>query len=154
MKITQALLAEHVVFHNLFDYLERTVPKLETVAEVRALASLLASMLKMHSQVEDDLLIQPLEPSFCQLGHHENFHEEHDEIEEDLELIRTTRTPAQSKRLLIRAVASSRRHFDKEERIVFALAERQLSAESLKLLGRQWVERRTLTLVWSAAEKA
>lgn len=144
MKITQALLAEHVVFHNLFDYLERAVPRLEVVAEVRALAALLESMLKLHSQVEDDLLIQTLEPSMCQLGHHENFHDEHDEIEADLAQIRTARGLAQSKRLLLRAVALSRRHFDKEERIVFPLAEKQLSAESQERLGRLWAEQRML----------
>ncbi|MFT5490368.1 MAG: hypothetical protein ACI8V5_000715, partial [Limisphaerales bacterium] len=31
MKITEALLAEHVVFHNLFDHLEKALPKAETV---------------------------------------------------------------------------------------------------------------------------
>ena len=147
MKITQALLAEHVVFHNLFDCLEQTVPKLEMVAEVKVLAALLESMLKLHSQVEDDLLIQPLEPSFCQLGHHENFHDEHDEIEDHLEQVRAARTLAKSKRELLRAVALSRRHFDKEERIVFPLAERQLSAESQKRLGQLWTEQRNLAVV-------
>jgi hemerythrin-like domain-containing protein len=146
MKIVQALLAEHVVFHTLFDYLERATPRLKTVAEVRALADLLASMLEEHSVVEDQLLIEPLEPSFCQLGQDRNFHEEHEEIERHLASIHTTRKLATAKRLLILAVTWSRKHFDKEERIVFPLAQKQLSARSQELLGKHWTERRKLAV--------
>ena len=34
MKITEALLAEHLVFHNLFDHIEAAAPGLKTLAEV------------------------------------------------------------------------------------------------------------------------
>ena len=39
MKITDVLRAEHAVFHNLFDHIEATVPRLKTLAEVKALAT-------------------------------------------------------------------------------------------------------------------
>mgnify|MGYP003349324693 CR=1 FL=1 len=61
MKITEALLAEHVVFHNLFDYVERATPKLRTLAEVRVLADLLDAMLESHGQIEDKLVMEPLD---------------------------------------------------------------------------------------------
>ena len=146
MKIVQALLAEHVVFHSLFDHLERVTPKLKTVAEVRALADMLSVMLDEHSAVEDQLLIEPLEPSFCQLGQDRNFHEEHEEIDRHLASIRTTRTLTAAKRLLLLAVTWSRKHFDKEERIVFPLAEKLLSARSQEMLGKRWTERRKLAV--------
>ena len=38
MKITEALLAEHIVFHNIFDYIERVLPDVKTLAEVKSLA--------------------------------------------------------------------------------------------------------------------
>jgi len=142
MKITQALMAEHVVFHNLFDYMERTVPNLKTLAEVRTLAQLLEAMLMLHSEVEDELLIEPLEPSICQLGHDENFHAEHEGIDEDLVQICKTRRVSQAKQLLLRAVLASRKHFDKEERLVFPLAEKQLSLRSLEALGKRWAKQR------------
>ncbi|MDA1274219.1 MAG: hemerythrin domain-containing protein [Verrucomicrobia bacterium] len=144
MKITEALLAEHVVFHNLFDYVEDAVPKLKTLAEVKTLARLLGSMLETHSRVEDQLLIEPLEPSFSHMGQAENFHAEHEEIEVDLARLRTTRVLREAKRCLLKAVLASRKHFDKEERIVFPLAERQLSAKSLAVLGKRWEEQRTI----------
>lgn len=147
MKITEALIAEHVVFHHLFDHVEHVVPKLKTLAEVKTLARLLETMLETHSKVEDQLLIEPLEPSFSQMGQAENFHSEHQEIEEDLGKLRSIRRLAEAKRLLIKAVLLSRKHFDKEERIVFPLAERQLTAKSLTLLGKQWESQRTAPIV-------
>jgi hemerythrin-like domain-containing protein len=146
MKITEALLAEHVVFHNLFDYVERTLPKLLSLAEVRALSSLLETMLKVHSHVEDRLLIDPLEAAFAQMAQAENFHDEHEQIEQDLEYISGERRIASAKQRLLKAVVLSRKHFDKEERIVFPLAERQLSAQSLLLLGQRWEEQRTVPI--------
>ena len=147
MKITEALLAEHVVFHHLFDYVERTVPKIKSLAEVRALSTLLETMLKTHSKVEDHLLIDPLEAAFSQMGQADNFHEEHDEIEASLVSVRSARRVADARKRLLQAVVLSRKHFDKEERIVFPLAEKQLSAKSLQVLGRRWEEQRTIPIV-------
>jgi len=51
MKITEALLTEHLVFHSLFDHIEGTVADLKTIGEIKALASLLENLLKAHSDV-------------------------------------------------------------------------------------------------------
>jgi hemerythrin-like domain-containing protein len=147
MKITEALLAEHVVFHNLFDYVERTLPKIKTLAEVRALSSLLETMLRNHSNVEDHLLIDPLEAAFAQMGQADNFHDEHAEIEDGLDRIKGLRRVAAAKTCLLQAVVLCRKHFDKEERIVFPMAERQLSPKSLLALGRRWEEQRTVPVL-------
>src|SRR3990172_6534667 len=53
MKITEALLAEHAVFHTLFDHVERTVPRVRTAAEVRSLAILLQTVMAPHTKAED-----------------------------------------------------------------------------------------------------
>jgi hemerythrin-like domain-containing protein len=143
MKITEALLAEHVVFHHLFDYAENTVPKLKTLAEIHALSCVIETMLQNHTHVEDHLLIAPLEAAFSQMGQADNFHEEHQHIEEQLGLIIRTRRLSDAKQRLLAAVTLCRKHFDKEERIVFPLAEKQLSQKSLLLLGKRWEEQRT-----------
>jgi hemerythrin-like domain-containing protein len=49
----------------------------------------------------------------------------------------------EGKQRLMAAVTLCRRHLDKEERIVFPMAEKQLSAKSLLLLGKRWEEQRT-----------
>jgi hemerythrin-like domain-containing protein len=142
MKITQALQAEHVVYHNLFDHVEKTAPRLRTLAEVRTLARLLARMLEVHSLVEDELLVEPLEPSLHQLGQHESFHGEHEEMDRLLAGVQTTRSVAAARQMLTRAVHLCRRHFDKEERLVFPLAEKVLSEKTLADLGRRWERQR------------
>jgi hemerythrin-like domain-containing protein len=147
MKITEALLAEHVVFHNLFDYVERTLPKTQTLAEVRAFSSLLETMLKIHSKVEDHLLLDPLEASFAQMGQADNFHEEHEEIEAGLGRVAKMRRVPEAKECLLKSVVLCRKHFDKEERIVFPMAEKQLSPKSLLFLGRRWEEQRTVPVL-------
>jgi hemerythrin-like domain-containing protein len=146
MKITEALLAEHVVFHNLFDYVERTLPKVKTLAEVRTVSSLLETMLRIHSKVEDHLLFDPLDAAISQMGQAENFHEEHEEIDQGLQSIKSIQRLAEAKKRLLKAVVLSRKHFDKEERIVFPMAEKQLSAKSLLVLGRRWEEQRTVPI--------
>ena len=142
MKITAILCAEHAVFHNLFDHIEATAPRLATLAEVRSVASLLETLLCAHSRTEDELLIEPLEHCFEQIGHRETFHDEHDGIEQELAGVQRVRTLKAARKLLLAAVESARHHLDKEERIVFPMAERVLKAKTLLSLGADWSKRR------------
>jgi hemerythrin-like domain-containing protein len=143
MKITEALFAEHLVFHNVFDHIEAAAPKLKTLGEVRSLAALMEMLLKAHGDTEDNLFIGPLEHCFEQIGQRETFHQEHVEIDESLKRIQKAKQVKEARRLLLSAVGYSRRHFDKEERIVFPLAERVLKSKTLTELGRAWMDQRT-----------
>ena len=67
MKITEALFAEHLVFHNMFDHIEASAPKLKTLAEVKSMAAMMEQLLKEHSDTEDELFIGPLEHCFEQI---------------------------------------------------------------------------------------
>jgi hemerythrin-like domain-containing protein len=142
MKITDVLRAEHAVFHNLFDHIEATVPRLKTLAEVKLLAAVVEKVHGPHSQTEDDLFIEPLEPYFDQMGQRETFHDEHEHIEAALLKVQKAKTFKDAKKILLNAIAASRKHFDKEERIVFPLAERILKVKTLSELGHQWLHRR------------
>ena len=143
MKITEALFAEHLVFHNMFDHIEAAAPKLKTLAEVKSLAALMESLLKSHSDTEDEMFIGPLEHCFEQIGQRDAFLEEHQEIDISLKNVQVTKDFKKARLLLLSAVAYSRRHFDKEERIVFPLAERVLKNKTLTALGQTWIEQRT-----------
>ena len=142
MKITDVLRAEHAVFHNLFDHIETAVPKLKTMAEVKVLAAAVEKVHAPHSKTEDDLFIEPLEPYFDQMGQQETFHDEHEQIEAALNAVQKARTLKEAKKILLNAITASRQHFDKEERIVFPMAERILKAKTLSELGKQWLHRR------------
>lgn len=143
MKITDALLAEHVVFHALFDHIERSAVRLKTLGEVRALADLLEAMLVQHSKAEDELLMNYLDDSIEQMGHHETFHEEHELIERHLGAVRSAKGLKSARKLLVDAVVGARKHFDKEERLVFPLAEKVISYHNIMKLGQQWLDKRS-----------
>ncbi len=144
MKITDALFAEHVVFHNMFDHVEAVASRLKTLAEIKCLAATVEILLRGHSQTEDKLFIGPLEHCFEQIGQRETFHGEHQKIERDLELIRKAKRLKPARALLLSVVVASRKHFDKEERIVFPMAEQVLNSKTLTDLGRSWKEQRQL----------
>ena len=143
MKITEALFAEHVVFHNLFDHIESTLPNLKTLAEIKTMASIMEAMLKGHSNTEDDLFIGPLEHCFEQIGQRDGFIDEHREIDGSLREVQEAARMDQARRMLLQAVRYSRVHFDKEERVVFPMAERLLKEETLESLGKAWMNQRT-----------
>ena len=142
MKITEALLAEHLVFHNLFDHIEKVAPKLKTLAEIKALAALAETMLAGHSKTEDELFMGPLEPAFEQIGQRETFHHEHELIDQNLVLVQKARQLKEGRHLLLTTVLLCRSHFDKEERIVFPMAERILKSKTLLDLGQSWMNQR------------
>jgi len=146
MKITDILRAEHTVFHHLFDYIEATVPRLKTLAEVKSFATLADKVMAPHSKTEDDLFIEPLEHCFEQIGQRETFHHEHELIQQTFAKVHKARELAVAKKLLLGAMTASRKHFDKEERIVFPMAERILKAKTLTDLGDEWMKRREAKL--------
>lgn len=142
MKITEALVAEHLVFHNLLDHVEKVAPVMKTLAELKSLAALTAAMLDAHSRTEDALLIAPLEPSFEQLGQRQTFHDEHHLIDENLALVQKAKSLKEGRHLLLTTVMLARNHFDKEERIVFPMAEKILKTKTLNELGQTWLDQR------------
>lgn len=146
MKITDILRAEHTVFHHLFDHVEKTAPRLKTLGEVKSLAVLVDKVMSPHSRTEDELFIEPLEHCFEQIGQRETFHHEHELIEEALRKISKSRDLKLARKLLIGVITASRKHFDKEERIVFPMAERVLNARTLSDLGNEWMKRREAAL--------
>lgn len=138
MKITDALIAEHVVFHTLFDTTEAILDEGRSLEEIRAVARLLTDLLDRHSVAEHDLLLPFIDPYLEHIGQMKNFHKEDDVIVETLKRVTTCESAEEAKKLLKRAVQFSREHFDKEERIVFPLAEKNLKLESLQKLGEEW----------------
>jgi hemerythrin-like domain-containing protein len=143
MKITEALLAEHLVFHNMLDHIETTTPKLKTLPEIKSLATLMESMLKAHSRTEDELFLGPLEHCFEHMGQRDAFLKEHEAMDKSLRRIRRAPRVVEARKALLAAIAETRRHFDQEERIVFPMAGRILKAETLETLGQTWMEQRT-----------
>ena len=142
MKITEALLAEHVVFHNIFDHIERVVPKLKTLGEVVGWAELMENLLLAHGKAEEDLVFAPLNHHLEQIGQRDSFEHEHREIDNSLLRVKSAKRVPEARQLLLEAVTASRAHFDREERIVFPLAEKVMKDKTLRELGKVWMKQR------------
>jgi hemerythrin-like domain-containing protein len=104
-------------------------------------------MLKAHSDTEDELFIGPLDHCFEQIGQREALITEHEEMDGTLQKVQQAPRLEGAREQLLRAVVHSRKHFDREERIVFPMAESALKAETLESLGQAWVNQRTRVTV-------
>ena len=69
------------------------------------------------------------------------------EIDGNLARVKKATQVNKARELLLAAVAYSRRHFDKEERVVFPMAERVLKNKTLTALGQTWMNERTRVAV-------
>ncbi|MCK4975315.1 MAG: hemerythrin domain-containing protein [Anaerolineales bacterium] len=147
MKITDALLGEHAVFYAQFDHLEQAIPAANSIAQVKSLGAMLAAALASHAQMEEELLFTTLEPHIGSMGPLAVMRTEHDEIEKSLERLPMLREVDQVRELLLKVVTVAREHFPKEEQVLYPMANKTLSAETLIDLGAQWAARRAITLV-------
>lgn len=138
MKITETLVAEHAVFRNVFDSIERTLPKIRSLAEIKLIASLVESMLVRHAEAENDIAFLAVDHTLAEQGHLSSMHEEHNEIDVSLKQVQAATKVAEAKRLLKFAMLASRAHFKSEERKVFPLVEKVLKDDTLIKLNQAY----------------
>lgn len=141
MRITDALRAEHTIYLNVFDQIERVLPSLTTPGEVRTMAHIIEGLLESHASRETNLAYLALDHVLAEKGDLDRMHEDHHEIDARLKRVAGANTSAEARRLLKAAIQSSREHFRLEEKTLFPLLERVLERETLTSLGRSWLER-------------
>ena len=141
MKITEALIAEHRIFLSVFDQIERVLTQMTTVAEIKALASVIEGMLEGHAGTETNLAYLALDHVMHEKGQLDQLHEEHHEIDASLRRVQQALDCPEARSLLQTAIEASRRHFRFEEEVVFPLLERVLQDETLTELGTTWSQR-------------
>jgi hemerythrin-like domain-containing protein len=148
MRITDALLGEHAVFYAQFAHLEQSVPAATALESVQAQAALLAAALGTHARMEDELLFVALEPHLgTQMGPLVVMRSEHEQIEAALEAVPEVADLDEARRQLLAAIEVARGHFAKEEQILFPTAQQVVGDEKLQELGRQWSQRRGVTVI-------
>lgn len=141
MKITEALLAEHVIFLSVFDQIEGVLPSLTTPVEVVTMARIVEGLLEGHAKTETNLAYLALDHVQEQSGELKHMHQDHHEIDDRLRQVRTANTCGEARRLLKGAITASREHFRAEESGVFPLLEKVLQEETLTALGQKWMQR-------------
>ncbi len=138
MTITDVLVIEHRIFAHIFMEVERTLPRMTTLAEVRALAGLIESLLAGHGGTESDLAYLAYDHVMQDRGRLERLHQEHEEIDANLRLVQSARDYPQARRLLEAALRGAREHMRFEELHVFPLLEQTLQPKTLTELAATW----------------
>ena len=97
--------------------------------------------------MEDELLFAALEPH---LGKHDGplaiMRAEHEEMKRLLWQIEDAVESDEAIVLVEEALSAARRHFQKEEQVLFPMAQRLLGDEELTRLGSAWAEARRVTI--------
>jgi len=146
MIITDAFLGEHAVFYAQFEHMGQIIPATESLSKVKTQGAMLASALRGHAQLEEELLFQILEPHIGAMGPLAVMRSEHDQIESAFESLPDQKELGQAQELLLTVISTARNHFAKEEQILYRMAKQALSPEQLSDLGDQWAKRRAVTL--------
>jgi hemerythrin-like domain-containing protein len=141
MKITETLVTEHRIFLGVFEQIDRLLPDVRTVAEIRRLACLVEGLLERHGGNETELAYLALDHVLQDKGRLDRLHQEHQEIDGRLREVQTAPNCATARRLLGSALSAARDHFQFEERFVFPLLEATLAPGTLAELGADWRQR-------------
>ena len=104
-------MAEHQMFCFVFDQIDRVLPGLEGLEEVRRAARLIEGLLLSHAQVEHELLILARDQAPANQRRYDRCSVEHQEIDGQLTRVRSARKIDRARSLLRAAMAASRKHF-------------------------------------------
>lgn len=139
--ITDALFGEHGPIYRLLDHLASR--PFASAEEARAQAAELAAGLATHAHLEDELLFVPLEGSLGPNGGPiAVMRMEHEQVEQTLERLTLVDDAAEANALAAHLATIAHEHFEKEEQVLFPMAEGLLGEDELRSLGEQWMTRR------------
>lgn len=144
MKITDALLGEHAVLHDLFGHLRDTAAASENIDEIHAAVAVMDRLLLTHARVEEELLFPRLDPHFGQMGPVAVMRSEHRGIDDLLAAARAETDLAALKMLIGRLLELASGHFRKEEMVLFGMAQKFLGDAVLAELGEEWATARNI----------
>lgn len=144
MRILHALLGEHGALYPLLTLIENTAAA-AGLEQLHAQADCLRSTLGSHADLEDELLrpaIQKYLPPPPVTPDGNPAATDHEVIGEGLSAVIASRDAGHARRLLLETVAKTRKHFHKEETIIFRIAARELTFDDQERLGAEWARRR------------
>lgn len=148
MKITDALYGEHGLFYVYMDYLESVISERELppLPALLALGRGLEKMVVSHATIEDEGLFAALDARLGGAGPLEIMRAEHRQIDDLVASAVRADDSGDCAALLGDLTALLREHFMKEERVLFVLAQQDLSEEVLNGLGDKWAEVRDVAV--------
>ena len=145
MKLTDALLGEHAVIYQLFEFVSQTA-KDGPIEDLRQAVAVLEKVLVAHAQAEENLLFSRLDPHLGGMGPLVVMRDEHQGIEELFAAINGEDGADGLKSLVAQLLDLAYGHFQKEEMALFPMAREFLDEATLSELGEQWAELRKVAV--------
>ncbi len=145
MRITDALYGEHGALYLLMTASESAATDSD-LAALQSSARLFESVILAHAHLEDDGLFAALEEKMPGGGPVTAMRAEHQEIEGELAQVARSRGAQEARGHLEAAIAAARSHFQKEEVVLFPMAEQLLGDDELDRLGAAWAKSRGVAL--------
>jgi len=142
MKLIDALLGEHGAFNALFKTIEELAETGGELAQIESATAVLAAELGSHARLEEELLSPILKDHLANNELIAEMHAEHEEIQDGLERIEDARDIREAVEAVHQTLAVARRHFRKEEEVLYPLAHRVLDDEAQSRLGQVWATAR------------
>ncbi len=146
MKLTDALLGEHAVLHDLFGHVRETAAKSGDIGEIRSAVAVLERLLVTHARLEESLLFSQLDSHLGQMGPLAVMRAEHRGIDDLLAAAGSAPDIAALKATVNELLDLAQGHFRKEEGVLFGMAEQFLGEAVLSELGDQWATARGVIL--------
>ena len=146
MKLTDAFLGEHGAFYMLLDRIEETAAIAGDIAQIDTAVAILTVEVGSHADLEEELLFPALEPHLATNQLLVEIRAEHEAIRRGLERIEDARSVGEAVEAVEQVVSMVRSHLQKEEKILYALAQRELDDETLIRLGEAWAAARSMTI--------
>jgi len=141
MRITQALLGEHGAIYPLFDLIEKTAAAAE-LAELKIRANSLQWVISSHAVIEDEVL----RPAIRAWLPEPDGPTDHEVINAGLKRVLSSTTAEEARSAFVETIVLARKHFLKEETVIFDIAGSELSRELQEQLGAEWARRRGVFL--------
>ncbi len=146
MKITDALRGEHGAYYGLFQQIEYLAEEVEILAQIQNATIALNAEILSHAKLEERLLVPALRPHLDHDALITAMCDEHVEMDQSLEHVEDAQSLEDAVDWIHYCVGFAREHFQKEEQILFPLADNVLSRDVLESLGDAWAEARGVSL--------
>ena len=133
--ITNFLTTEHAMFCELFDEIDRLLPEVRTVSEVRLLSRLVEGVLSRHADVEQNLAYAALDHALAEKGELNHLYQDHREIDARFQHATLAAEFGEAVRFLRAGLKASREHFRREEETIFPLFAKLFDPAALEASG-------------------
>lgn len=145
MRITDALYGEHGSLYMLMNAIEGRLAGAD-LATLQTAAALFEGAILAHARFENEPFFAALDRAMPGGGPVTAMRAEHEEIESELAKVATSRDAGEARQHLQAAIAEARSHFQKEELVLFPMAEQLLGTDTLEEMGAAWAHNRGVAL--------